>query len=320
MLKKMLRAVVLAAICVGAASAAEAAYPDKPIKFIVPYAPGGASDIVARLMQKALENVLPQPVVIINKPGAGGALGAREAKDAAPDGYTVLSTHIAIHTNRLMGNADFGYEDFEPVAETGAIELILTVPGKSSYKTVESLITAAKAKPDTITHATNLTSVLHLAALQFMDVAGFKFRFVQAGGGGARKPQMVGGQFDTSFFAIGEVLQDIETGDLRALSLMSRQRSPLSPNVPTIAEAGYSFDPIGVAFWWMVPKGTPPNVVTALADALEKAFANPETQKALKDRAYKPTFLRGEAFARKVASEWESVKALTEKFGIGKKK
>jgi tripartite-type tricarboxylate transporter receptor subunit TctC len=319
MITRILGALALVALCAGGAGSAGAAYPEKPIKFIVPYAPGGASDIVARLMQKALEGVLSQPTVIINKPGAGGALGAREVKDAEPDGYTVLSTHIALHTTHLMGQADFDYTAFEPVAETGAIELIMTVPRTSPFKTIGDMVAAAKAKPNTVTHATNLTSVLHLAVLQMMDVIGFEFRIVQVGGGGARKPHMVGGHSDTSYFGIGEVKQEIETGDLRVLALMSRERTDLLPDVPSIKEAGWDYSPLGVAFWWVVPKGTPADRVKVLADAFETAMGKAETKKALDDRAYKPTFIRGEAFAKKVADEYESVKALVEKAGLAKK-
>ena len=162
----LLATTIVAAVAVAVSGTALADYPEKPIKFIVPYSAGGASDIVARIIQKGLEGELPQPVVVINKPGAGGALGAREAMEAEPDGYTVLSTHIGIHTNHLMGKADFSYQDFEPVAETGTIQLIMTVPGDSRFESMADLITEAKANSDTVTHATNLTSVLHLAALQ----------------------------------------------------------------------------------------------------------------------------------------------------------
>ncbi len=311
-------AIVVAAGALAAPVPAFAEYPEKPIRFIVPYGAGGASDIVARIFQKALEDVLPQPVVVINKPGAGGSLGAREAKDAEPDGYTVLSTHIGLHTNRLMGVADFGYEDFEPVAETGTIELVLTASGNSRFENVDDLVAEAKANPDTVTHATNLTSVLHLAALQFMNEPDFTFRFVQVGGGGPRKPHMVGGQSDTSFFSIGEVAQEIENGDLRVLALMSQNRSPFLPDAPTIKEAGYDYDPLGVSFWWMVPNGTPRDRIDFLADSFEQAFAKPDVQKALADRAYAATFVRGEPLANRVRSEFESVKELVERFDISK--
>ncbi len=319
MVTKIVSAIALIGLFVSAAGPGQAAYPEKPIKFIVPYGPGGASDIVSRLMQKALEKVLPQPIVVINKPGGGGALGAREAKDAPADGYTVLSTHIALHTNPLMGKADFDYTAFEPVAETGTIELILTAPRNSPFKTVNEMVNAAKAKPNTITHATNLTSVLHLAALQMMDTVGFEFRFVQVGGGGARKPHMVGGQSDTSFFSIGEVKQEIQTGDLRVLALMSQEKTDFLPAAPTVKEAGWNYQPLGVSFWWVVPKGTPVDRVSVLADAFETAMKNAETQKTLASRAYKPTFVRGDTLVNKIADEYTRIKTLVEKFGIRKK-
>lgn len=291
-------------------------YPARPIEVIVPYAAGGASDTVVRAMQQVLADDLPQPLVVINKPGAGGSLGNREVKDAAPDGYTILSTHQGMSVNEALGVTDFNYESFELIAETGAVELVFAVPANSPYQTLSDLVEAAKAAPDTITHATNLGSVVHFATLGLSDASGAKLRYVQVGGGGARIPQLLGNQVDTSLFGVAEILPYYNSGEVRILAILADERWPDMPDVPTARELGYDFAPISVGYWWFAPEQTPRQIVDYLADKLRGALENEDIQSDFAERGFRATFKAGEEFRAAVADQHKMIHDLAQKFGV----
>jgi len=310
--------VVLGAVCAfGLASPVIAQdYPSKPIEVIVPYAAGGASDTVVRAMQRSLDGDIPQPIVVINKPGAGGSLGNREGKNAEPDGYTILSTHQGMSVNQALGVADFNYEEFELIAETGAVELVFAVPKDSPYETLTDLVEAAKADPGTITHATNLGSVVHFATLALSDASGSDMRYVQVGGGGARLPAILGNQVDSSLFGVAEIMQYYESGEVRVLAILANERWPSMPDVPTAKELGYEFAPIAVGYWWFAPGGTPQERVDYLADKLRGALESDEIQNEFSQRGFRATYRDGAEFEAAVKGQHEMIMSLAEKFGV----
>jgi tripartite-type tricarboxylate transporter receptor subunit TctC len=294
-------------------------FPAKPIKVIVPYAAGGASDMTCRAIQKVWKKYFPQPLVIVNKPGAGGMLGAQEALNASPDGYTLLSSHFAMTIQKETGRIDFSVDDFEKIAATGQVSLILIVHKNSPYKTLSELVESVKAKPNTITQATNLSSYVHFAGMQFSEAAGIQFRFVQVGGGGKRIPNMLGEHSDTSFQSIGECYQYYQSGEFRVLAHFGNERHPKMPDVSTIKELGYSFDPLILSFYWLAPKGTPKDRVAMLAEAIEKSFKDPDAQSFFEDRAFVNFFAKGSAFKKQVDMETELISSMAKKFGLSKK-
>lgn len=317
---------VLAAALAGAMlplaamSAAAQDYPSEPVRIIVPYGAGGSSDIVARTIQQALEGSFPQPVVVVNKPGAAGALGSGEVKDADPDGYTILSSHIGIAINNALGVSDISYGDFVPVAETGRTDLVIAVPGASPYKTFQELIDAAKAKPNTITHATNLGSVVHFTTLGITKATGAEFRYVQVGGGGARLPVVLGNQVESALFGVSESLPYHKSGEMRILAILTDERWPALPDVPTAKELGFDLpEPTSLGYWYFAPKGTPADRVEVLADAIEAVMTTDAMKKNFTERGFSPSILRGAAFEKAVNDADENIAKLAKEFGVTKK-
>lgn len=295
-------------------------YPIRPVEIIVPYGAGGSSDIVARMVQKALDGVFPQPLVVVNKPGAAGSLGTREALNAEPDGYTLLSTHIGMSINQALGVADIDYTDFTPIAETGRVELVFAVPSDSPYQTFDEVIGAAKQNPDTITHATNLGSVVHFTTLGITKATGAVFRFVQVGGGGARLPVIVGNQMETALFGVAEALPYHQSGEMRILAILTDERWPALPDVPTAKELGYLLPPLtSLGYWYFAPKGTPAARIEIIADALEREMTSDQMIENFKQRGFRPSFVRGEAFRQLVADSHDSIVGLAAEFGVEKR-
>src|SRR4029453_8443145 len=233
---------LLAALFVTAAFGAHAqAYPDKLVKIIVPYAAGGAVDNVARRVGQPLSESLKQPVVIDNRPGAGGNIGMEAVAKGPPDGYTLLMASNAIATNNaLFPKLTFdGRRDFTPVAKIGYAPLVIVVPAASPAKSLKDLLAMAKAEPGKLTYATaGNGSSGHLAGELLKSSAKIDVTHVPYKGGAPAIPDLVGDRI--SFMPINavEVLNHIKSGRLRALAVASDTRFALLPDVPTVAEAG----------------------------------------------------------------------------------
>jgi tripartite-type tricarboxylate transporter receptor subunit TctC len=259
-------------------------YPDKPIRIIVPYAPGGAVDIVARTIGKPLSESLKQPVLVENKPGASANIGMEQAAKAAPDGYTLLMASNGIATNMaLFPNLAFdGRRDFAPVARIGYAPLVIVVPAASPIKSLKDLIATATAQPGKLTYASaGNGSSGHLAGELLKSTAKIDVLHVPYKGGAPAITDLLGERI--SFMPINpvEVIAHIRGGKLRALAVASDKRFALLPDVPTAAEAGLpGFD---ASVWWglVAPAKTSPDIVRQLNAETNKALANPEVAKAL---------------------------------------
>ena len=291
----------------------QADYPNKPITVIVPAAPGGASDKLARMFQKAFQehDLLDVPLVIINVPGAGLSVGSRRAKDADPDGYTFLLNHIAILSREASGLDDFGYRDFEPVAQTVGYSSVICVRDDSPYQTLPDLLKAAKEKPDTILFGANLGGLNHMAGLTLQASSpGSVLRFVQIGGGGPNFAALKGGHTDVTHFG-ATIYNNYRTGGIRGLAILAEERLSLLPDLPTAKELGY--DAIfQIANFWFAPKGTPQYAIDYFADALEKALETEEVKEAVKRDYSTPSFLRGQAFANKIKADYEKISPIAQ--------
>jgi len=280
-------ACVLAALALTVPSLAQAQrYPDKPVRIIVPYAPGGAVDIVARAVGKPLSESLRQPVIVENKPGASANIGMELAAKAAADGYTLLMASNGIATNMaLFPQLAFdGRRDFVPVARIGYAPLVIVVPASSTAKTLKDLIAMARAEPGKLTYASaGNGSSGHLAGELFKSTAKVDVLHVPYKGGAPALTDLLGERI--SFMPINpvEVIANIRAGKLRALAVASDRRFALLPDVPTAAEAGMPGYEASV--WWglVAPARTPPDVVRDLNEATNKALADPEVAKALGD-------------------------------------
>ncbi|HSQ80669.1 MAG TPA: tripartite tricarboxylate transporter substrate binding protein [Casimicrobiaceae bacterium] len=261
-------------------------YPDKPIHMVVPFAAGGAVDVVARIVGQALSDRVKQPVIVENKPGASSNIGMGFVAKAAPDGYTLLMASNGIATNNaLFPDLAFdGRKDFAPVARVGYAPLVFVVPEQSADKTLAALIADAKAHPGKLAFgsAGNGTSG-HLAGELFKTAAGIDVLHVPYKGGSPAITDLLGQRL--SFMPINpiEVLGHIKAGRLRALAVASDKRLPYLPDVPTAAQAG--LPGFQATVWWGVvaPARTPAAVVAQLNAEINQALADPAVAKRLQD-------------------------------------
>ncbi len=236
-----------------------APYPNRPVKVLVPFAAGGGSDTFARVIAQGVKDnrLLPQPLVVINVPGAGGTIGSRRARDAPADGYTLLNLHDAILTAKHAGVASFGPEAFQPVAATGRVGLVVVVEENSAINQLRELMEAARAAPDSLVFAATLGAPSHFAGLLLEKTCpGASFRFTQLGGGAKRFGALKGGHVSLTVFSVSEFVQ-FQPAGLRALAYLGSQRHPALANVPTARELGFDVLASTMHFWWL-PKGTGP--------------------------------------------------------------
>jgi tripartite-type tricarboxylate transporter receptor subunit TctC len=264
------------ALILGAPAAALAeTYPTKPVKLIVASAPGGPLDIVARAIAEQLTESLKQPVVVETKPGAGGNLAADFVGKAAPDGYTlllVLSTTLAINPS-LYPNLTF---NLKPISIVNSATQMMVVHPSLPVKTLADFVGWAKQHgPVTYGHAGHGTPS-HLAMEYFRLVAGFDTQPVPYRGSAPLVSDLIAGQFKAAFGATVGLIPQVEAGTLKALAISSSERSPLVPNVPTIAESGYPGFDLATDFLLMAPAGTPDDIVSLLAREVRQALSSPD--------------------------------------------
>lgn len=253
---------------------AQATFPDKPIKLVVPFAPGGGADLIARTLAVGMSQELGQSVIVENKPGAGTIIGSEMVAKSAPDGYTLLVSSIAHSVNpSLMEKLPYSTEKaFTPVSMVVRSPNVLVVRANSPYKTVKDIIAAAKTKPNQLTYASpgNGTSS-HLAGALFADLAKVQIQHITYKGSSPALTDLLGGQTDILFGTSGSVGPFIDSGKLRALAVTSATRSSAYPNLPTMIEAGV---PGYVSEGWYglhAPAGTPAAVIEKLNAVTRKA-------------------------------------------------
>ena len=288
------RALALAAGAVATAAAAAflpapahaqpsdaAAWPAKPIRWVVPFPPGGAMDVIARTLGERAGRALGQPFVIENRPGAGGNIGADAVAKSPADGYTIMITSIGMATNKAL-YAKLSYDpvkDFAPISLLAVVPNVLVVNANSPDKTVADVIAHAQREPGKLTYASagNGTSI-HLAGEVFASMAGLNLLHVPYKGSGPAITDMLGGQVDLMFDSITSSAPHIQAGKLRALGVTSARRSAALPNVPTIAEAGVPGYEVSPWFAVFAPAGTPAPIVQKINAALLDAMKQPDTK------------------------------------------
>ena len=266
---------VLLALAPTAALAQAGAYPSKPVKLVIPYPPGGGTDITGRAMAHRLSELLGQSVVIENKPGATGMIGAASVAKSAPDGYTVLfgaASEMAINASLFKNMTYDPRTDFEPVSLIATFPLVFVAPA-TTQQSLRELIEMARAKPDTISYGSiGSGSPQHLAAELLSSMAQAKFLHIPYKGSGPLVQDAVGGHVNMAVSSVPPAVPLVRSGKLRALAVTSSVRSEALPDVPTMAElgfAGYEFNTwVGVA----VPKGTPKEIVAKLNAEINKAL------------------------------------------------
>ena len=278
----------LAAACAAAPLAAMAQdYPNKPITYIVPFTPGGTTDVIGRTIAQGLSSALKQPVVVDNKPGQAGGIGASQVAKAKPDGYTLLGGTISTHAINAGLYKDLSYDpvkDFEPVTLVGFIPNALYVDASLPIKNVQELIAFLKANDKKRTFASSGSGTsTHLAGELFADIIGVKLEHIPYKGTPQAMQDVAGGNVTFIFDQLTAGLPLVKAGKLRLLAVTTAKRSPLSPDTPTMAEAGIK--DFEMSSWQAVyaPKGTPKPIVDKLNGEIVKILKAPDTRQKMQD-------------------------------------
>jgi tripartite-type tricarboxylate transporter receptor subunit TctC len=259
-------------------------YPNRPIRFVVPFSAGGAADVPGRILTQKLTEALGQQVVVDNRPGAGSTIGADQVAKAPPDGYTLLTisnTHFV--SAALYKKLPYdSVADFAPVTQVTSAMNVIVVHPSLPVKTVKELIALAKAQPGKIDYASSGNgSTQHLTGALFTKMAGIEMTHIPYRGSGPATADLLSGQVTVGFPGIAGMLPQIKAGKLRALAVTSAKRSPELPNVPTVAEAGVKGYDVTAWFGVAGPKGMPRDIVLKLHSELLRILKNPDVQKLL---------------------------------------
>ena len=292
LVRALARPLLLAGMVLAAASASLAqSYPNKPIRLIVPFSPGGGADSLARPLSERLRAKLGQTIVIENKAGAGSNIGTAEVAQAKPDGYTLLinTDAIAIYQH-LYSNLRYDvWKDLTPVGYVADSPLVLAVTPSLPANTLKELVDLAKRQPNKFNFANSgQGSPHHLAFELLARTTGIDVTQVNYKGGGQSVTDVLAGHTEIGMFTYGAVRQYIAAGSLKALALMTQKRSELAPNIPTAVESGWPSVHVGLRFVVMAPAGTPKDIVDKLQAAIAEVCNEPEFRQTLKQQGYEP--------------------------------
>ncbi|MCE3270514.1 MAG: tripartite tricarboxylate transporter substrate binding protein [Ramlibacter sp.] len=289
-----LRVLGLAAVLAGAGAAAVAqqAWPNRPVRLVVPFAPGGFTDVVARILGQKLTVALGQQFIVENKPGAGSSIGSDLVAKAAPDGYTLLmvsSTHVI--SPWIYKSLPYDpLKSFTVVGKLVDSPYVLLVHPKVPAKNVQEFIAAAKANPGTLHYASSGNgSAQHLMGGLFVAQTGAPLKHVPYRGSSGAATDLVAGVVESSFAGVPNALAQVPQGRLRALAVTTSRRAPQLPDVPTMQEAGVPGYDASVWLALLAPAGTPPDIVQRLNGEIAALMQSPETRKALFDAGVEPT-------------------------------
>jgi tripartite-type tricarboxylate transporter receptor subunit TctC len=299
---------------------AQDGYPTKPVTMIVPFPPGGVADIVGRPLAASMEKTLKQPVVIVNRTGAGGAVGMAAAAKAAPDGYTILmglsSISIFPVSDRISGKTPaYELRDFAPIALITADPTVLVVRADSQYKTLKDFVDYAKANPGKINYSSSgVYGTLHVAMEIFANAAGIKLFHVPYQGGGPAVTALLGGQVDALASGPAAAIGQIKGGKMRALASWSTERLKLLPDIPTFKELGYDAE----FYIWsgvFAPAGTPAPVLGRLREAVRTAANSGEFRNAMEKVSTPVSYLDAPEFQKFWERDAKRLAAAVEKIG-----
>ncbi|MDQ0069133.1 tripartite-type tricarboxylate transporter receptor subunit TctC [Variovorax boronicumulans] len=308
------------AVAAAATAVAQNTWPQKPIRLVVPFAAGGGTDIVARMIGRTLSQQLGQPVVIDNKPGASTLIGTEMAARARPDGYTLLlaaSTSYSVNPALRAARAYNPSRDLAPIAIVARVPLVLFAGGTAPWHSLSELVGAAKARPGQIRYATfGNASGSHLTGELFALAAGIRLQDIPYRGSSQAMVAVIGGEVDLGIDTVASVAPHARSGKVRALGIVGAARSGLLPGVRTLAEQGLpeaSFDAwYGVA----APAHTPAPVLARLTRAMFDTLASPALQAQLRAQGIEPTMVGAAAFQQQVEREIPRYRALAHRAGI----
>ena len=286
-------------------SGAQASYPDKPIRMIVTFVPGGGADVLARYMAKEMADVLGQPVVVENKPGAGGLIGVEAGLAAAADGYTLTLISSSYTVNPSLYKLKFDpVLDITPIIKMSAGPMLAVTSIKSGIKTVAELVAAAKKSPGTINFASSgKGSVIHLANELFNQRADIQMTHIPYKGGGNALIDLIANQVDLYFAATASALPHVRSGKINAVAVTTPKRIPALPDVPTIAESGFPNYEATLWYGLIGPKGMPVAVVEKLNSVVNKILQKPSARAKIQTDGAEPAGGTAVEFRESIANE-----------------
>ena len=303
-MRRLVSLVVVALLAWTPFAVAQEAFPARPITMVVPFPPGGVADLTARPVAAAMEKILKNPVGVVNKTGASGAVGMQSVAVAKPDGYTLL---LALSSISIIPEADkvfnrppaFTVDQFAPIALISADPTILVVPADKPWKTAKDFIEDAKKRPGQISYSSSgIYGTLHMAMTLLEHAAGIKLRHVPHTGAGPALTAVLGGHVDALASGPAVVLPHIKAGKLRALAGWGDKRVAALPDVPTFKELGYPDAEFYIWAGLFAPKGTPEPVLAKLRAAARESMNDPEFKSAMDKMETPVTFKQGEEFQK----------------------
>jgi len=286
-------------------ASAQASYPDKPIRMIVTFVPGGGADVLARYMAKEMADVLGQPVVVENRTGAGGLIGVEAGLAAAPDGYTVTLISSSYTVNPSLYKLKFNpVQDITPIIKMSAGPMLAVTSNKSGIKTVAELVAAAKKSPGAINFASSgQGSVIHLANELFNQRADIKMTHIPYKGGGNALVDLLANQVDLYFAATASALPHVRSGKINAVAVTTPNRIPALPDVPTIAESGFPNYEATLWYGLIGPKGMPVAVVEKLNTVINQILLKPSAREKIQADGAEPAGGTAVEFRESIANE-----------------
>jgi tripartite-type tricarboxylate transporter receptor subunit TctC len=300
---------VMAALAGPVAPSAAQDYPTKPIRMIVPFPPGGGTDLLSRVVTNKLSESLKQAIVIENKPGAGGNIGVDLAAKSAPDGYTIVmgqTSNMAVNATLYPKLPYDPLKDLTPVALVADSPILIVVSAESPYRSLADLIAAAKAKPETVTFASpGNGTVAHLSSEILQGAAGIKFQHIPYKGAAPAITDLLGGRVDLLMSSVPTLLGHVKGGKLRAIALTGPKRSAMLPETPTVAESGFPGFDANTWFGILVPAGTPDPIVRTLNKEINAALQAPEVREKIRTEGGDALGGTSDAFAGLLKSELE---------------
>ena len=303
-------------------ASAQAAYPGRAIEFVIPFPPGGPADAAARIVQPKLSSLLGAPIVLVNKPGGGGGLGADYVAKAKPDGYTVFATTNAPFTTVMASQPDLPYRnaDFAPVGSYVAdLGVIVTKTG-NPWKTLEEFAEHARKNPGKLSYGSPGFGTVSFFMVEIFKAAhGLDITHVPFQGGGPAKNAVMGGHVAIASSGLNSFAPLMRSGDLIALATSAPRRVASFPDVPTLAEKGFPEASLNIWMALFVPAKTPREVVDRLSQALEQTMKDPAVVTAIEKAGMVVDFRTPAATGKLVESELETVKKVVARLGIGKK-
>jgi tripartite-type tricarboxylate transporter receptor subunit TctC len=305
--RRLVQAMALA-LAVSGGSAMAQAWPSKPISLVVPFPPGGTTDVLARALGEKLSQSLGQPVIVENKPGAGATLGADYVAKSKPDGYTLLvgAVHHTIASSVYKKLPYDFQKDLAPITTIALVPNVLVVNAGTPVKTVADLVKLAKAEPGKLSYGSNGNGTAqHLIGTQFQNLTGTEITHIPYKGSGPLAVDLIGGQITMSFDTITPVLPHIKAGKLRPLAVTTVRRSAALPDVPTLEEAGLKGFDIGTWFGVLAPAATPKDIVARLNTEMVKVIQSPEFRKRMDEIGAEPIGNSADQMAQQIKAETE---------------